>query len=388
MSAVRFSKKTLVKVIAFTVVSAIFTVLLGLRIGNIQLFQHTYTLKAVFTNAQGVFKGDAVKLAGVDVGRVLGATIDRGRAIVEFRVDESVKLPEDTIVALRWRNVLGLRFLYLYPGTSGRYLQDGDILPESQTEPAGDIGEFLNHLGPILKAIDPSKANAFLDAVNTALAGNEASVRQLLSNGAVLSQRLADMDDEIRTLISSSDTVMAAYASQSENIERILDDLNVLGARLGTMTGDINSLITNFAVVQEELRRLLTENRSNIDASLRSLRSVITNLARNRVRLGTVLCTLPAGVAGYFQTTSWGEWFNVRIVQFVVKDREGRVVHTEHENDDQRAERDPHPVFYCPGQPPPTNPSNGSVDTVVPQPNAFQHVGTFVGFVTGAAAGG
>jgi phospholipid/cholesterol/gamma-HCH transport system substrate-binding protein len=320
MSAMRFSKGTLGKVLAFTAVSAVFTMGLAIKIGNLQLFSHQYPLHAVFSDASGVFKGDAVKLAGVDVGRVTGAKIDRGRAIVSFTVDDSVKLPKDSVVAIRWRNVLGQRFLYVYPGNGrGRTYQGGDTIPLTQTENAGDLGEFLNHLGPILRAIDPDKANAFLDSMNSALAGNEAAVRILLDDGAVLSTRLGRMDDKVRTLISSSDTVMATFASQDKAIARILDDLNVLGIRLSGMTGDIDSLITNFAIVQKELEKLLKENRSNIDYDIGALGSVAANLVRNRANLEKTLCTLPAGLAGYFQTTSWGEWFNVRITEFTVQ---------------------------------------------------------------------
>jgi phospholipid/cholesterol/gamma-HCH transport system substrate-binding protein len=327
MSALRFSRKTMVKVIAFTLLSLVFTVALGVKIGNLKPFSQSYRLDAVFSNASGIFKGDAVKLAGVDVGRVVGAKIENGRALVSFTVSNRVKLSRDSVVALRWRNVLGQRFLYLYPGSDrGRFFKDGDRVPLSNTENAGDLGEFLNHLGPILRAIDPEKANAFLEAVNTALVGNEAAVGQLLDNGGTLASRLGEMDREIRTLVSSSDTVMSTYAKQNRDIELIIDDLNVLGARLQSMTGDLNSFVVNFAQVQKQLNKLLRENRGNIDGSLANLQAVSGLLARNRGRLAQTLCTLPAGVSGYWQTTSWGEWFNVRIVKVVVKDQHGNPV--------------------------------------------------------------
>ena len=325
MSAMRFNKGTMAKVLGFAAISAVFTMGLAIKIGNLQLFSHQYPLHAVFSDASGVFKGDAVKLAGVDVGRVTGAKIDNGHAIVSFTVDKSVQLPKDSVVAIRWRNVLGQRFLYVYPGNNGGgTYQGGDTIPMRQTENAGDLGEFLNHLGPILRAIDPDKANAFLDSMNTALAGNEAAVRILLDDGAVLSTRLGGMDDKIRTLIGSSDTVMATFAGQDKAIARILDDLNVLGIRLSGMTGDIDSLITNFAIVQKEMEKLLKDNRANIDYDIGALGSVTQNLVRNRSNLEKTLCTLPAGLAGYFQTTSWGEWFNVRITQFTVKAPDGQ----------------------------------------------------------------
>jgi phospholipid/cholesterol/gamma-HCH transport system substrate-binding protein len=342
MSALRFSRKTLVKVIAFTILSTVFTVGLGMKIGNLRPFSHSYKLEAVFSDASGVFKGDAVKLAGVDVGRVIGADIESGRAVVSFTVNNSVKLPRDSIVAMRWRNVLGQRFLYLYPGAErGRFFQDGDTVPLSNTENAGDLGEFLNRLGPILRAIDPEKANAFLDAMNTALVGNEAAVRQLLDNGGSLAGRLGDMEEEIRTLVSSSDTVMSTYAKQNDEIELIIDDLDALGGRLDNMTGDINSFIVNFARVQTQLDDLLRENRGHIDGSIANLEAVATLLAKHKGGLAQTLCTLPAGVSGYWQTTSWGEWFNVRIVKVVLKDQEGNVVGGAEEDPGHREPAEP-----------------------------------------------
>jgi phospholipid/cholesterol/gamma-HCH transport system substrate-binding protein len=358
-----------------------------MKIGNLRPFSHSYKLEAVFSDASGVFKGDAVKLAGVDVGRVTGAEIKGGRAVVSFTVNNSVKLPRDSIVAMRWRNVLGQRFLYLYPGAErGRYYRDGDRVPLSNTENAGDLGEFLNRLGPILRAIDPEKANAFLDAVNTALVGNEAAVRQLLDNGGTLAGRLGEMEDEIRTLVSSSDTVMSTYAKQNEDIELIIDDLDVLGGRLENMTGDINSFIVNFAQVQTQLDKLLRENRGHIDGSIANLEAVATLLAGHKGGLAQTLCTLPAGVSGYWQTTSWGEWFNVRIVKVVLKDQEGNVVGGAEEDPGNREPAEP--PYQCEnfkgkGQAEESSGAGaaGAAPPVGTGAGGFDTLGDFIGFV-------
>jgi phospholipid/cholesterol/gamma-HCH transport system substrate-binding protein len=337
MARSRFSRPTLVKVIVFAIASAMLTIALAVKIGNLQIFKHEYSLSAVFGNAAGVFKGDAVKLAGVDVGRVDGAKIENGHAVITFTVDKDVRLTTDSVVALRWRNVLGLRFLYLYPGNGrGRALKDGATVPLSHTEDAADLGQFLNELGPILKAIDPDKANAFLDAMNTALSGNEFAVRALLDNGATLATKLSGMDKQIQTLISSSDTVMSTYADQSGAISDILDRLNHVGAQLDTMTADLDSFITNFADVQTQLHGVLTTSRSNIDTDLSDLDQVLALLARNKGNLNQTLCTLSAGVTPYFQTTSWGEWFNVRVVKFKFADQNSKTIVSAGESPQQR----------------------------------------------------
>jgi phospholipid/cholesterol/gamma-HCH transport system substrate-binding protein len=365
----RFSKKTLAKVLAFIAVSAVFTAVLAMKIGNLEFFQHQYHLSAVFDDASGVFKGDAVKLAGVDVGRVSDARIAGGHGVVDFVVDDSVKLTKDATVAIRWRNVLGQRFLYLYPGTGeGPKLQDGDTIGLDNTQAAGDLGQLLNELGPILKAIDPDKANAFLDAMNEALAGNEGTVRQLIGEGGGLAQRLAGMDDQIQSLISSSNTVLSTYARQDKSISGILDDLDSLGGSLGGMTQNINSLIVNFAQVQQELDRFLKENRGNIDSSLGQLQWLTQLLHSKRAELARTLCTLPAGVAPYFQTTSWGEWFNVRVIRFTIKDSNDKAIVSQGETPQERGDaRAQHP-YTCGTAVPGTgvNPDEGQGDGTVP----------------------
>jgi phospholipid/cholesterol/gamma-HCH transport system substrate-binding protein len=334
----RFSPRTLVKVLVFTAISIAFTGALLVKIGNIRLFADTYRLEAEFADATGVFKGDAVKLAGVDVGRVESAHIEAGKAVVSFNVDKDVELTSTSLVGIRWRNVLGQRFLYVYPGDGGGpALEDGDRIPATQTETAGDIGEFLNSIGPILRAIDPDKANAFLESVNTALAGNEANVRQLITDGATLATQLSDMDEEIKTLLETSDVVLSTYAEQDDSLGAIIDNLDIVGAALEEMTSDVNSLLVNFSDVQEQLNQLLSDNRENIDVTLKDLKVVARTLERNKRGLETTLCTLPLGLAGYFQTTSWGEWFNVRITQVIVKDPEGNTVFTAKELPNQRS---------------------------------------------------
>ena len=328
----KIAKASLVKVLAFSVVCVIFTVLLGVKLANSRLFADTYDLKAAFTDATGVMAGDAVKLAGVDVGRVTAAEIKDGVALVTFNVDTNLDLAKDTVIGIRWRNVVGQRFLYVYPGDDDEQLSENDVIPTSQTEDVADIGEFLNRAGPILKAIDPEQANAFLDAMNTALEGNEGDVRNLIDQGAILAKELGATDQEIESLLVNADKIMHAFANQDDAIRHIIDDLDTVGGMLARRTDEVNALVTDFAEVQTQLDTLLKRSSSNIDGTIDNLNVVAATLANNKADLAETLRTTPMGVAGYFQTTSWGEWFNVRIVKAIIQDRHGDILVEESED--------------------------------------------------------
>ena len=282
----RVSKTMLVKVIVFTVICLAFTVALGVKLANSRLFADTYDMRAEFEDATGVMKGDAVKIAGVDVGRVTGTEIKDGKAVLSFNIDKGIQLPTDSEVAIRWRNVLGQRFLYLYPGDDAEVWDEGDTVPLSHTNDVADIGEFLNRVGPILKAIDPEQANAFLDAVNTALASNEDNVRALLDAGASLASDLSERDGHIARTIGNADTIMEAFASQDDQIASIIDNLDDVSGVLARRTDDVNQLVTNFADVQDQLDELLATSSSNIDATIGSLDSVTSTLSSNQEEPG------------------------------------------------------------------------------------------------------
>ncbi|MEA2497674.1 MAG: phospholipid/cholesterol/gamma-HCH transport system substrate-binding protein [Actinomycetota bacterium] len=332
------SKAMLVKVLMFATLCVILTIALGVKLANSRLFSDTYSMAAEFEDATGVLKGDAVKLAGVDIGRVESAEMEDGKAIVKFNLDKSVQLPTDSEIAIRWRNVLGQRYLYVYPGTDSKVFEEEALIPADQTRDVNDIGDFINRVGPILKAIDPERANAFLDAVNTALSGNEGQVRKLLDDGAKLAQTLGSEDDEIKGLITSADTVTGAYASQDKALGEIFDNLDDLGIVLRRRTQDINTLLVDFADVQEELEQVLVESRSNIDASLSGLEQTTGTLASHRKNLGKTLKSLPLGIMGYHQTSSWGEYFNVRIIKLLVQDSNSQDLATQSETGQQHGQ--------------------------------------------------
>src|SRR5205814_7991487 len=94
---------------------------------------------------------------------------------------------------------------------------------------------------------------------------------------------------------------VACDSSHSDNLGRILDDLNTLGGKLAGITGQVDSLITNFADVQSQLDHVLKASHGNIDSTLSNLDSVLATLHLNKKELESTLCSIPLGVAPYYQ---------------------------------------------------------------------------------------
>ncbi len=193
------------------------------------------------------------------------------------------------------------------------------------------------------------------------------------------------MDRQIQSLIGSSDEALGIYASQADDLGSLIDDLDAVGGKLAGMTDAINSLLVNFSGVQEELDHLLSRNRGNIDATLSGLLDLTRLLDDNRYALERTLCTLPAGIVPYDMTSSWGEWFNVRITEFTFKDRESDLVSSSKE--EQEAPGRVEEPFVCsPEQRGRAAPAVGATGTgSSPDPTSL---GSWLDSVIGRHAGG
>jgi phospholipid/cholesterol/gamma-HCH transport system substrate-binding protein len=304
--------RTLVKVVLYSLVClAVLGALIG-RIGNIDWFAEHEGYHAEMPDVTGLLVNDDVKVAGVRVGKVTGISVHRGRAEVSFEVKPGMELRSSTQVGVRWRNVLGQKYLYLYPGTQGKVLHAGATFPESQAVRSADVGEFLNSVAPILQAIDPAKANAFVRALNQALDGNEEKVRGLLSDTASISSELGGSDQQIGSLIENLDTVVGGLASRDEDLNTAVTRFKTLAASLSSNNDDLQLLVERFAAVQTRLNRLVTDNRGNLDATIDDLATIAKVLHRHRGDLEATLATLPQGLRIYDSISSYGQWFQIR----------------------------------------------------------------------------
>src|SRR5687768_10805981 len=149
-----------VKLGVFTVVTIIITMWLAAIIGNLRLGSSPYVVTAEFSDASGVLKGDAVKAAGVTVGRVKDIRVEDGIAKVDLAIDEEIQLPEGMSVAIRFRNLVGQRMVSFFgEGDPETSLEDGDVIPLAETKPAFDLTALFNGLRPLIRSTTPADIN-------------------------------------------------------------------------------------------------------------------------------------------------------------------------------------------------------------------------------------
>jgi phospholipid/cholesterol/gamma-HCH transport system substrate-binding protein len=316
---------SLVKLIAFTVVTVLATGVLAATIGNLRL-GGTTEYRALFTDATGLMAGDDVRIAGVRVGSVEGVDVVRGsaRALarVTFTVDDDRPVPTSTRALIRYRNLVGQRYVALAEGPgSGRPLPEGGTLPLRQTTPALDLTVLFNGFKPLFAALNPEDVNAFAMEVIKTLQGEAGNVNSLLASTASLTSTIADRDAVIGRTIDNLNTVLETVDDRDHQLSSLLAELQRFVSGLAADRAAIGASLTNIAALADSTAGLVSDARPALEQDIRELGEVAGTLDDHEEVVAGVLQRLPNKLNTISRTATYGSWFNFYLCDFT-----GRVV--------------------------------------------------------------
>jgi phospholipid/cholesterol/gamma-HCH transport system substrate-binding protein len=115
---------------------------LAVKLGRMEVVgSRGYTVHATFSNVGGLRTGSTVEIAGVEVGWIENISLKDYQAQVALRVKDQVALPEDSIISIRTKGLVGEQFVRISPGGSEKMIPPGGVI--SETEAPVDIMELI-----------------------------------------------------------------------------------------------------------------------------------------------------------------------------------------------------------------------------------------------------
>jgi phospholipid/cholesterol/gamma-HCH transport system substrate-binding protein len=284
--------------------------------------QTYYTVKAPFSTAAAVTagQGQAITIAGVQVGQVGGVSLQNGQAVVTMHIYKQYQpIYRNATVLLRPRTPLKDMYLSLDPGTkdAGAVPNNGS-LSATQTNPDIDVSQILSSLDAdtrnYLILLLASGAEAFHDHGSTQvapspkavadlrgtfkrfepldrdtlslthlIAARDNNLRRSIHNLNLVANSFGDVDNELASLISSSDTNFSAIAANDAQLE---STLSLFPGTLRQTTQTINKVKTFSQASTTTLHKLVpfAHNLGPALAATRPLFRDTTPVIKNQLR--------------------------------------------------------------------------------------------------------
>lgn len=312
---------TAVKLGVLWLVLLLFTVVIVIVFGQLR-FDRTTGYSALFTDASGLRAGQFVRAAGVEVGKVSRVTLIDGdrRVLVDFAVDDSLRLDKATTAAIRYLNLIGDRYLELKRGDTGQLLPPGGTIPLEHTQPALDLDALIGGFRPLFKALDPDKVNRIAQSIITVFGGQGATINEILDQTASLTATLADRDRAIGEIINNLNTVLATAVKHQKEFDTTVDKLELLITGLKNRADPLAAAVAHISDAAGTLADLLGEDRPLLHATFGHLEDIQQSLIHDLPTLDEVLRKLPGayriiGRAG----GTYGDFFNFYLCDISLK---------------------------------------------------------------------
>lgn len=303
-----------IKLGIFTVVSLLVTGLLAAIMGNVG-FGAGKTYQAVFSNASMLEKGDDVRIAGVSVGEVKKVEHhERNHALITFRVKADVPMTTASRAEIRFKNLVGDRYLAIEEGKAGDApdLDEDDVIPLANTSPALDLTVLFNGFQPLFTALNPSQVDELSLNLVRVLQGEGGTIQSLLANTASLTNGLADRDKLIGEVITNLSQTMDTVNDRQKQLKDLIVELKGWMTDLARDRKTIGSSLGSISDLTEVVAGLLKESRPWLKADvaeLRKLANLLTQPESEQV-LGELLDRLPESMTDQTRTGTYGSWYN------------------------------------------------------------------------------
>lgn len=303
----------LIKLIIFTVVTVAATALLAISIANVDLSETT-DYKARFTDATLLLPGDDVRIAGVRVGQIEDVGIvDRKQAEVTFSVSAGRKLPKNVVAQIKFRNLVGQRYVSLTQGTGGNpndVLAPGDTIPLARTRPALDLTELFNGFKPLFRALAPEDVNKLSYEIIQVLQGEGGTVESLLAHTASLTSAIAGRDQVIGEVVDHLNSALTTINQRGQKLSDLIVTVQQLVSGLAADREPIGDAIEALGGLADTTAGLLDEAREPLKADIAALGGLVNNLNDSESVVEHFIQFLPEKTAKLTRLVSYGSWFN------------------------------------------------------------------------------
>jgi ABC-type transporter Mla subunit MlaD len=266
---------------------------------HIPFTSYGYEVKATFANGANISKNSPVRIAGVEVGKVIAVGREGDATEVTFTVGQAGRpIHEDAFAQIRPRIFLeGNFFIELDPGSpSAPEMDSGGTIPISHTSTAvqldeiltalqspvrADLGRLLGGFGTALNHQPTAAENATQLPEVQGKSGGEALNGVLKYGGdagrygaQVANAVLGTSAHDLSRLIAGTGRTFGAFARREGELQQLIVNFEVFTGALAQQSGNLESTIGRLAPTLKTARTSLV----NLNRSLPALRAFAIEL--------------------------------------------------------------------------------------------------------------
>lgn len=232
-------------------------------------FEKHVEYRSYFASVVGLNPGDPVRMAGVQVGKVVAIAIEQGRVRVDFYVTADTRVREDTVAEVRRTNLLGGVFLGLQFGASeSPLLPPGSVVKSREVATVDQVIDHFDRnqervLGGLADLIEESR-----DELSETIAHLESVVGKIDQGTGSLGRLVNDpaLYDDVRQTTARLKVIAARLEEGEGTMGRLLVDPSLYEDAAAALA-NLKEISGRVKAGEGTVGRLFAEDRLYADAA-------------------------------------------------------------------------------------------------------------------------
>jgi len=256
-----------------------------IHLGGFTFGDKGYPVHAVFSQVGGLKEGNAVRYAGVDVGRVGSVQVTPDGVKVTIMINPGVKIPEGSTFTIGTDGLLGEKYIDIVPPrNSSGFIQPGTVVrgenPQGLDQLVANADKVLLDIQKLVQSLNDVLGD---EKVKASLKDSIFNAREITANLNVMSAALARMavnnEDDVHAMAGNLRAMSGSLRDVAARVDKLVATIDNNGQTGQDLREAIHNLRTTSVRVEKmaaSLEGIVTdpETAQNIKETLKNARSV------------------------------------------------------------------------------------------------------------------
>lgn len=264
-------------------------------VGGTDLFHKSYTVYATFNNVQELKKGDPVKMAGVDIGRIEEIELIGGRAKVTMKIQRKYPIKTDSKAVIKFAGLMGQNFVAIEGGApESPDLQPNNPVPSGASSDLSSLMAKMENVASgiegLTKSFSAENFSTLLGPLNDFMRQNSTNISAILSNTAQLTFHISQGEGTVGKLIkddalyNSALTTVSALQVTATQAQGFMNDARGIVSKA-------NSIMDQVQSGQGTVGRLLKDERLYLQTTtaMDNLSQILEKMNRGQGSVGKLI---------------------------------------------------------------------------------------------------
>jgi phospholipid/cholesterol/gamma-HCH transport system substrate-binding protein len=261
-----------------------------------------------FSDTGGLNKGDKVRIAGMEVGKIEEIKIDGDHIVMMFSMGTNT-IGTESRLAIRTDTILGKKVLEV-EARGNQPLKPGATLPIGQSTTPYQIYDAFFDVTRAATHWDIDSVKESLHVLSQTVDQTYPHLSAALEGVANFSDTLGKRDEEIKHLLAQANSVAGVLGDRSQQVDRLLVNAKTLLAAFDERGRAIDALLGNISAFSTQLAGVINDN-PNLNHVLEQLHQLSDILVQRKDDLAQGLIYVAKVMPQLNEAVASGPYFKV-----------------------------------------------------------------------------